>query len=386
MRVMGLADVTKSAVVAVMEEYDEIGRVKLCEKYGVMPGRDFFIANGRATYDCKLILSAAHQMAVEAPLDPSELVGAEAALARLFESFGVRLLGRDVAASVELARNFGPVDAVEEEQVFSRRRDLYDAGVHRALQDGIVGTKANGAESIVLSGGYEDDEDHETWILYTGRGGQDKHHRQVADQDFEDSKNAALLTSRFTGYPVRVVRGHIGDYKYIGLFRVVDAWMHTGKRGFLVCRYLLVKIDSSYPDDETISVEDPLVLPEGNQNPSRREVRAQRVVRSTAVADAVKKMYDFTCQICGTRLSVSGRGYAEGAHIVPLGVPHNGPDEIENILCLCPNCHVLFDGGEIVIEDDLNVISPNVVGKLTVRDEHKVDRRALAYHRSAYGS
>ena len=38
-------------------------------------------------------------------------------------------------------------------QLFDSRRELYDAGVHRALQAGIVGRSDVGAESIVLSGG-----------------------------------------------------------------------------------------------------------------------------------------------------------------------------------------------------------------------------------------
>jgi hypothetical protein len=35
----------------------------------------------------------------------------------------------------------------------------------------------------------------------------------------------------------------------------------------------------------------------------------------------------------------------EAAHIRPLGAPHNGPDTLDNTLCLCPNHHVLFDHG-----------------------------------------
>ena len=33
----------------------------------------------------------------------------------------------------------------------------------------------------------------------------------------------------------------------------------------------------------------------------------------------------------------------EAAHIRPLGAPHNGPDTLDNTLCLCPNHHVPFD-------------------------------------------
>ncbi|MEU6215105.1 HNH endonuclease [Streptomyces sp. NPDC047023] len=34
----------------------------------------------------------------------------------------------------------------------------------------------------------------------------------------------------------------------------------------------------------------------------------------------------------------------------------NGPDIVENLLCLCPTCHVLFDTGARVLTDDLTII------------------------------
>jgi putative restriction endonuclease len=79
---------------------------------------------------------------------------------------------------------FGSVIEVDVGAEFSSRRELYDAGVHRALQAGIVGRQAAGAESVVLSGGYADDEDYGDVILYTGDGGQDDKGNQVGDQDF----------------------------------------------------------------------------------------------------------------------------------------------------------------------------------------------------------
>lgn len=47
---------------------------------------------------------------------------------------------------------------------------------------------------------------------------------------------------------------------------------------------------------------------------------------------------------------------SEGAHVRPLGIPHNGPDTLDNILCLCPNCHVLFDGHALTIRSDGTIV------------------------------
>lgn len=49
---------------------------------------------------------------------------------------------------------------------------------------GIWGAGDVGAQSIVVSGGYEDDEDLGNLIIYTGQGGRDPASgRQVADRD-----------------------------------------------------------------------------------------------------------------------------------------------------------------------------------------------------------
>jgi predicted restriction endonuclease len=84
--------------------------------------------------------------------------------------------------------------------------------------------------------------------------------------------------------------------------------------------------------------------------------------------------------------STSGR-YAEGAHIRPLGRPHDGPDVESNILCLCPNDHVRFEFGVIVIDDDLTVRereSGTNLGKLRVGSKHQIDTAQLEYHRTRF--
>mgnify|MGYP004704448677 FL=1 len=44
-------------------------------------------------------------------------------------------------------------------------------GAHFPHVAGIAGQSDYGAQSVALSGGYEDDEDHGEWFLYTGRYG-----------------------------------------------------------------------------------------------------------------------------------------------------------------------------------------------------------------------
>jgi hypothetical protein len=69
----------------------------------------------------------------------------------------------------------------------------------------------------------------------------------------------------------------------------------------------------------------------------------------------------------GPRLVGSGVPYAEAAHIRPLGAPHDGPDSYENLICLCPNHHTLFDIGGFTIADDLSLIG--IDGKLHIASD-----------------
>ena len=88
--------------------------------------------------------------------------------------------------------------------------------------------------------------------------------------------------------------------------------------------------------------------------------------------------------MCGTRLVGLAGPYAEAAHVRPLGAPHDDPDVPENILCLCPNHHVLFDHGGVTVGPDLSLIG--TVGRLTVHLKHPIGAEHLRYRREHYGT
>ncbi|WP_097654187.1 YDG/SRA domain-containing protein [Candidatus Chloroploca asiatica] len=104
-------------------------------------------------------------------------------------------------------RSFGHIAGHLPGAEFESRIELSRAGVHRPTQAGISGTEQEGADSIVLSGGYEDDSDSGEEIIYTGHGGRD----QVTGQQISDQLltrgNMALVYSQLRGLPVRVIRG-----------------------------------------------------------------------------------------------------------------------------------------------------------------------------------
>lgn len=277
--------------------------------------------------------------------------------------------------------SFGPVPGVPVGATFPHRLALSAAGVHRPTQAGIGGRADEGAESVVLSGGYRDDEDGGDVVVYTGRGGRDRESgRQVADQDL-NRDNRALATSVATGLPVRLVRKVDDGYRYDGLYRVVRYWPEPGRDGFRVWRFELHRLPEDarpvvYPRPDGVGEPD---AGAGEGPAPRAETVVQRIVRDTAVGRAVKRLHDSTCQACSTRLVTPGGPYAEAAHIRPLGRPHDGPDAPGNVLCLCPNCHVRFDFGAWTVGEDGALVG--LPGRLRTHPRHPLDAACLAYHR-----
>ena len=142
---------------------------------------------------------------------------------------------------------FGNPKNVKVGQVFNSRIELAKAGIHKPLMAGIWGREKEGACSVVLSGGYEDDIDNADNILYTGQGGQDvPGGKQIKDQEFIRG-NRALQISCDSFLPVRVTRGFqikngpSQGYRYDGIYFVKSYKRSKGKSGFYVCRFHLVR-------------------------------------------------------------------------------------------------------------------------------------------------
>ncbi|MET8766531.1 HNH endonuclease [Streptomyces sp. NPDC004658] len=132
-------------------------------------------------------------------------------------------------------------------------------------------------------------------------------------------------------------------------------------------------------DDQRAAREDRMTGPT-----ARRESTSSRLVRNAAIAAQVKELHGHACQVCETRLQYKRRPYSEAAHIRGLGSPHDGPDELPNLLCLCPNHHVLFDGLEIYIDVDGYVRRTHggdSLGRLRRHVDHEIDEAYLHYHR-----
>ena len=176
----------------------------------------------------------------------------------------------------------GHILGVKVGQTFPDRRALHDANVHRGLMNGIAPQGA----SIVLSGGYIDDEDDGDVTIYTGEGGRDPNSgRQISNQSFTGG-NYNLAHNASLGNPIRVIRGHqlhslfgpSEGYRYDGLYRIDEYWSKQRRDGFLVWQYRLMRIEGQPPIGD---LQPTPPIPPGSDQPQRSTAIVSRVIRNT---------------------------------------------------------------------------------------------------------
>uniref|UniRef100_A0A672PKZ5 E3 ubiquitin-protein ligase UHRF n=1 Tax=Sinocyclocheilus grahami TaxID=75366 RepID=A0A672PKZ5_SINGR len=185
---------------------------------------------------------------------------------------GMACVGRTKQCTIVPSNHHGPVPGVPVGTLWKFRVQVSESGIHRPHVAGIHGRSNDGAYSLVLAGGYEDDVDDGNEFTYTGSGGRDlsgnkRTAEQSCDQKLTNMNRALALNCNAAvnekegaeakdwkaGKPVRVVRSSKGrkhskyspedGNRYDGIYKVVKYWPEKGKSGFLVWRYLLKRND-----------------------------------------------------------------------------------------------------------------------------------------------
>uniref|UniRef100_A0A2K5E2S0 E3 ubiquitin-protein ligase UHRF n=1 Tax=Aotus nancymaae TaxID=37293 RepID=A0A2K5E2S0_AOTNA len=185
---------------------------------------------------------------------------------------GMACVGRTKECTIIPSNHYGPIPGIPVGTIWRFRVQVSESGVHRPHVAGIHGRSNDGAYSLVLAGGYEDDVDHGSFFTYTSSGGRDlsgnnRTVEQSCDQKFTNTNRAQALNCFApindqegaeakdwrSGKPVRVVRNVKGGkhskyapaegIQYDGIYKVVKYWPEKGKSGFLVWRYLLWRDD-----------------------------------------------------------------------------------------------------------------------------------------------
>lgn len=136
---------------------------------------------------------------------------------------------------------------------------------------------------------------------------------------------------------------------------------------------LLVNYSRSMLGDEPFSQ----LMASEDEDPEvrrRRVVQVNQIIRNQNLVRWIKELYGDACQVCGETIQLpGGKFYSEVHHIQPLGADEPGPDAIENMICVCPNCHVRLDFG--VVELDATC--------LTIHREHNISDSYIRYHNTS---
>lgn len=104
----------------------------------------------------------------------------------------------------------------------------------------------------------------------------------------------------------------------------------------------------------------------------KREIDA--ILRNQRHVREIKALYKNKCQICGERLHVRpGEYYSEVHHIKPLGKPHEGQDDKDNMICVCPNHHTLLDFFALRLDTSLLMLN-----------KHSLNEEYVAYHNQRF--
>lgn len=206
---------------------------------------------------------------------------------------GMACAGRSKECTIVPSNHFGPIPGIDVGTTWRFRFQASETGVHRPPVGGIHGREKEGAYSIVLSGGYEDDLDNGDSFYYTGSGGRDlTGNKRTAEQSCDQTltrmnlalalncnapvndKDGAEAKDWRKGKPVRVLRKGSADEKtlakaktaksrkttkhtssfgpeigvrYDGIYKIVKYWPEKGKSGHLVWRYILRRDDPVPP-------------------------------------------------------------------------------------------------------------------------------------------
>lgn len=365
-----------------------MGRDAFPDTYGYEPVRDSFLIHEGRRYDSKAIAGVAHRAISGQPLRPGEFSGDNDTVARQFIRLGFQVIapGLDIGEHT-VESLLLKVDALRTDTSKPTGRPrrhqpltlLWALGRAAQGKPRLQDWRATAAaiSSLIERFGNPDDRPNPEFPILR------LFHDGIWQLDEPGVPPASGSSAQ------RWMRDHAPTS---GL----RPWVHTivtqhaDIRAQIVLQLLEKYFEGEDHDPLLTAVglssvlETPTLLIDDTPVPERRQSTTMRVIRDSTLAQQIKALHDHRCQICGQRLVLPTGPYAEGAHIRPVGAPHNGPDEPANLLCLCPNDHILFDRGALTLTDDLKIrdeLTGQVKDRLRQAPHHTIDPAHVAYHR-----
>ena len=343
---MALSDLTASAVVKAIEEYDRLGRDAFLKKYGFRRARSFLLQKDGHSYDSKAVAGAAHgYLAGRSALKWNEFSGGEATVQRILEGLGFTVVGEDTDILPS------PGDVLTNKEIGRRFVVGNMGGMRRSTKRNLLVLISDPFKGL-----YQDRWDGEV-LHYTGMGPTD-------DQSLTYAQNRTLAESPKTGIPVHLLEAldplkytYAGEVELVGAPYQEEQLDNRGQIRKVWMFPVKLKGGGAIPpltDEQALAIEESrarkarrLSMKElqarakrAKKQPSVRTAQASVYVRDAAVAEYVKRLAKGLCDLCEKPApfrNTRNEAYLECHHVTWLA--QGGEDTIANTVALCPNCH-----------------------------------------------
>ncbi|WP_083940169.1 HNH endonuclease [Saccharomonospora saliphila] len=367
-----MGDITRAAVLRAIAEYDELGRAEFLTKYGFGEARSYVLVKDGRRYDSKAVAGVAHQWTQGRALRPDEFSGGLGAAVKWLTELDFLVEG--IAAE---AATWGLVCNPKLFDIDQLRRDGKSLESWKVTR--FKGEIAPGDRFILWRSG------NGGGVMAYGRITGKLRSEGLTNNGYWLEKPppadyVPLAVDEWVD-PVIPRNELIKDPRVSSTSLIQQPWAGLPHR--LTGDTWTAVMEAVSSADAGSGETDPGLRPD---TPGRAATTVQRVVRSSGVVRLVKEWHAHRCQICALRIELPGGAYySEGAHIHAVGAPYNGPDVTSNVLCLCPNCHIMFDNGAIVLDDELTIIRHgHAVGFLRTDERHAIDPDYVRSHRERW--
>ena len=343
---MALSDLTASAVVKAIEEFDRLGRNSFLKKYGFERARKYVLQKDGHSYDSKAIAGAAHgYLPGHTALKPNEFSGGEATVQRTLEGLGFVVVNEDPDALPS------PGDVLTNEEIGRRFVVGNMGGMRRSTKRNLLVLISDPFKGL-----YQDRWDGEV-LHYTGMG-------PTSHQSLTYAQNRTLADSPKTKIPVHLLEAldplkytYAGEVELAGAPYQEEQLDDAGQVRKVWMFPVKLKVGGEIPilsDEQARAIEEShariarrLSMEElqaranrAKKRPSVRIAEASAYVRDAAVAEYSKRLAGGVCDLCEDPAPFRDKrneAYLECHHVVWLA--QGGEDTIANTVALCPNCH-----------------------------------------------
>lgn len=305
---MAIADVTRSAVLTAIQEFDRVGRDVFLRTTGFGRALSYFLEHEGRLYDSKAITGYAHGVATGALLRSQDFTGGERAVAHRLRQLGFVVNGR---------RN---PDWTRDEIVLACA--LVDQNGWRQLDD-------NDPRVVELSQLLQTPAIHPV----NGRRADFRNPAGVA-------RKTADIATRHPGYTGRPTNGNRLDREVLQDF--LEHTLEMRAQAAAIRTTLLVwdgeRPGLPDPDHNDLGAEEGGVL-------LREHLKRERnpKLKARKLADLERRRRAIACEACGFDFHHAygerGRGYIECHHRTPLGVTGEVRTRLADLALVCSNCH-----------------------------------------------